>query len=221
MIAIHDPDVAFTDLGLAILGAYLGWRLVADRAGGALTRSGAVMMFALAGAAFWGGVFHAFFPAQTATPAGFVVWLAVAFSIVVVATVLLELGMALLAPRVPARVRKGLAVIYAASFAAVVMLVNQSFSTIVRFYGPALILILVAAVVQAVRARSTEWTFVAAGFALSSGATLLQQARVAIHPQYFDHNALYHVLQGGALMLLYLGFRRASLPSARASMHAS
>ena len=26
-VTIHEPDVVFTDLGLAILGVYLGWRL--------------------------------------------------------------------------------------------------------------------------------------------------------------------------------------------------
>src|SRR5438552_19210437 len=36
---------------------------------------------------------------------------------------------------------------------------------------------------------------------------LLQQANVSIHPVYFDHNAVYHVLQGIALVLLYRGFR--------------
>ena len=78
----------------------------------------------------------------------------------------------------------------------------------------------VQALAQAIRARSAGWTIVAAGIALSCGATLLQQAHVAIHPRYFDHNALYHVLQGGALVLLYVGFRRAALPNARERLHA-
>ena len=42
---------------------------------------------------------------------------------------------------------------------------------------------------------------------LSVLAALLQQARIAIHPVYFDHNALYHVVQAAALVLLYFGFR--------------
>jgi hypothetical protein len=33
--------------------------------------------------------------------------------------------------------------------------------------------------------------------------------RIALHPAYFDHNALYHVVQGVALVLFYQGFRRA------------
>jgi hypothetical protein len=43
---------------------------------------------------------------------------------------------------------------------------------------------------------------------VSVAAAGLQQAGIGIHPAYFDHNAVYHVLQGIALVLLYLGFRK-------------
>ena len=77
-ISIHDPDVVFTDLALALLGAYFGWRLW----GRAATWTGAVMMGGLASAAFWGAIFHAFFPAGTATTPGFIAWVPVTLSIV-------------------------------------------------------------------------------------------------------------------------------------------
>ncbi len=32
--------------------------------------------------------------------------------------------------------------------------------------------------------------------------------RVALHPVYFDHNAVYHVVQAVALVILYIGFER-------------
>jgi hypothetical protein len=220
VIAIHEPDVVFTDLGLAALGAYLGWRLAKSPGRGRLTRYGTVVMGGLASAALWGAAFHAFFPAKTATVAGFIAWLPVALSILVVASALLDLGLSLLAPGLPPRVRHALVEVYAVSFAAVVLLVDESFSSIVRFYAPTLLLMLVAAVVQVVRSRDTGWTLIAAGFAVSVGAVVLQQARVAIHPTYFDHNAVYHALQGVALVLFYRGFTRAAFPDAPASAHA-
>ena len=79
---------------------------------------------------------------------------------------------------------------------------------IVRFYGPALLLALLACTWQAIRARDRDWSLVAGGFAVSVAAALLQQGRVAIHPVYFGHNAVYHVVQAIALVLLYGGFRR-------------
>ncbi len=176
-----DPDVVLTDVGLALLGAYLGRRLGTPAGGGMLRTAGAVVMGGLASAALWGAIFHAWFPAKTATPAGFLIWMLVALSILVVAARLLDLGLSIVAPRL----------------------------------APTLVLILMAALFQAARTRNVGWSLIAVGFTVSVGAALLQQAKVSIHPVYFDHNALYHVLQGIALVLLYPGFRRA--PDASAS----
>src|SRR5262249_37764067 len=38
-------------------------------------------------------------------------------------------------------------------------------------------------------------------------AAAAQQAKLGIHPKYFNHNALYHVIQGTALLLLFMTAR--------------
>ena len=211
-VTVHDPDVAFTDLGLALLGGYLGWRLWHAPGPRMLLRTGAVLMGGLGSAALWGAVFHAFFPGGTATLPGFLAWVPVALSIVVAASAMLELSLRLLLPGIQFSARRSIVATYAASFAVVVLLVHESFSSIVYFYTPALILLLIAAAKQAIRSRDTGWTLIAIGLIMSAGAAMLQQARVAVHPVYFDHNAVYHVVQGIALVFLYLGWRRAPLP---------
>ena len=215
-VTIHDPDVVFTDLGLAALGAYLGWRLWNATDRGTLQTAGAILLAGLASAALWGAIFHAFFPAQTTTLAGFLVWIPVALSVLVVGATLFDLGLRSLWPRLTPLTRRAIVATYAVSFAAAVLLVDESFSTIVRFYGPAVVFFLIAAAREAVRTRTAGWTLVTAGFVVSLGAAVIQQMRVAIHPAYFDHNAVYHVVQGGAVILLYLGFRWASLASTSA-----
>jgi hypothetical protein len=205
-ITIHEPDVVFTDLGLALLGTYFGWWLWTRR-DGSLSKAGGILMAGLASAAFWGAIFHAFFPQDTATTPGFVAWIPVALSILVAAATMLELALRLLVPRLSSRRRKTVVATYAAGFAGVVLLVDESFTNIVRFYVPALVLFLVAAGRHAIRTGSGSWGSITAGLLLSAGAALLQQAEVAIHPHYFDHNAVYHVLQSVALVFLYLGFR--------------
>jgi len=209
---IHDPDVVYTDLGLAILGAFFAWRLWKQPTRTALTTNGSIIMAALASAALFGAIFHAFFPANTTTRAGFFAWIPVSLSILTVATCLLALGLRLLWPQLSTRVRRFIVVIYALSFAFVVLFVDESYGTIVRFYAPTLILFLIAAVRQAMRGtgEGNSWWLLAFSFGLSIVAALSQQARVAIHPVYFDHNALYHVLQGIALVMLFIGFRRVS-----------
>jgi hypothetical protein len=215
-IPIHEPDVVFTDLGLAVLAAYLGRRLWTASRQSELPRAGAVLMGALASAALWGAIFHAFFPEETATPLGFLAWLPVALSILIAAAIMLELGLRILVPRLPPRVRRSIVAIYAVAFAVVLLLVDESFTSIVRFYLPALLLLLIAAGQQAARSRSVGWTLIASGLVMSAGAAFLQQTGVSIHPVYFDHNAVYHVLQGIALVFLYLGFGRAHEESAGA-----
>jgi hypothetical protein len=214
-MSIHDPDVVYTDLGLALLGAYLAWRLWKARRSGFLTRAGFVIMAGLASAALWGAIFHAFFPANTATRAGFIAWIPVSLSIVVVATTLLSLGLRLLTSRLSPVVRKPIVAIYALCFAFVVLFVDESYATIVRFYGPTLILFLIAAALQGLRGGGSGWWVLAISLTISIVAALLQQAEWSIHPVYFDHNAVYHVLQGVAIVLLYLGFRRVGAYASR------
>ena len=216
---MNEPDVVVTDLGLAILAAFLAQRLWTVASSVALSKTGAVLMAGLASAAFWGAVFHAFFPAETATLPGFIAWIPVVLSIVVAAVTMLELSLRILVLRLPSRVRRAIVGTYTVGFVAVVLLVDESFTSVVYFYVPALLLFLLAAGQRAARIRSVGWALIAGGLLLSAGAALLQQAEVSIHPVYFDHNAVYHVVQGVALLVLYLGFRRA--PDVSASIDAT
>ena len=209
---IHDPDVVLTDLALAVLGAWLAWRLARATPKGTMARSGVVIMGALASAALWGAVFHAFFPAGTSTRPGLVAWTPVVLSIAVVGAALLALALRIAAPRLPASARRTLAAAYGAAFATTALFVDDSYRTIVRFYAPVVVLFLLVAGRQALKSRSAGWTLIAVSFAISLLAAALQQARVSLHPEHFDHNAVYHVLQGVALVLLYRGFLRAPDP---------
>jgi uncharacterized protein DUF6962 len=54
------------------------------------------------------------------------------------------------------------------------------------------------------RGRSAAAGLGALGLLLSIAGAILQQARLGIHPVWFNHNDLYHVIQAGALWLLHL-----------------
>jgi len=47
------------------------------------------------------------------------------------------------------------------------------------------------------------------GICLMLFAAAAQQAKLGIHPRYFDHNALYHLLQAIALFMVFLAAREA------------
>ena len=204
MITIHEPAVVLTDLGLAVLGGVFAWRLRWPAPRGPRP---ALLLGGLASAALWGAVFHAFFPAKTATPGGHVVWMLVALSIVVVTGVLLSLVIAVRRPDLEPRVSRSWAIGFATLFAAVIVFVDESFRTIVRFFGPVLLVTVIVAIIEAAQTGSRAWALIAVGLGLSGVAAVLQQAGVALHATYFDHNAVYHVVQAGALVVLYRGFR--------------
>jgi uncharacterized protein DUF6962 len=56
--------------------------------------------------------------------------------------------------------------------------------------------------------RSTAVALGVVGVLLSIAGAVLQQARLGIHPAWFNHNDLYHVVQAGALGLVYLAGRK-------------
>ena len=48
------------------------------------------------------------------------------------------------------------------------------------------------------------------GLGLTFVAAAVQQGRVGLHPRYFNHNALYHLIQGAGLFLVFRGARLAT-----------
>lgn len=207
-VTLHEADVALTDVGLALLGSWCARRLWQRRAGCVLRYDGALIMGALAAAALFGAVFHAFFPAKTSTRAGFLMWMPVAASIAIASAAMLTASFRRIF-RLSDVARRLAVGVYAAAFVLAVLFIDESYGTIVIFYGPALLLLLAVGVRESLRGADPAWRSLTAGLALSVIAALLQQARVIVHPVYFDHNALYHVVQSIALVLIYRGMAQA------------
>jgi hypothetical protein len=204
-LTIHEADVALTDAALAVLGAWIAWRLWRHTARGPMHADGARINAALAAAALGGGLYHAFFPIVNGARGGRPLWIATTTAIALATAGMLTMALRLLAPSITQHVVISTALV--AAFVGTIVFVDQTYRTVVLFYGPVLLLLLVAALREARRSRSRAWWMVAGGLVLSVVAAGLQQARVALHPVYVDHNALYHVVQALALIILYRGLR--------------
>lgn len=209
-VTVHEADVALTDVALAVVAVTLAWWLWRGPDRGAAQAEGATLLAGLSGGALWGAIYHGLLPAGTTTTAGLSVWTLVGLSLAVVGATLLDLGLRIVWPGLTAPVRRRIVSAYAI-LAVLVFLIDNSSSTMVRFHAPAGVFFLFGAAREAVRSRERSWTLVTVGILVSAAGALMQQMRIAIDPAYFDHNALYHVVQAGAVVLLYLGFAGARL----------
>ena len=72
---------------------------------------------------------------------------------------------------------------------------------------PAALLVLGFLLQRWIGARSPAAALGTFGLLLSIAGAVLQQARLGVHPDWFSHNDLYHVIQAGALWLLHLAGR--------------
>jgi hypothetical protein len=194
-----EPDVALTDYALAIECALFAY-LVRPREHALFFGSAAVASFA-------GGTVHGFF-LDARTSGSAVLWRLTLIAIGVTATSAWTIGARVLFPAPTAR---RITVAAAAAFAAYCVLtlfITQDFRTAVVFYLPAVVFLLVALSVAYARVRERAILVAVAGLGLMLIAAAVQQARITLHPMYFNHNALYHLIQAVALWLLFLGLRR-------------
>jgi len=84
------------------------------------------------------------------------------------------------------------------------MSTHDDFIFVIADYGSALVLILVLAWTSSAAGLGAAARWITAGVAVSVVAAAIQALKLAPHPQ-FNHNDLFHVVQMGALYLLYRG----------------
>jgi len=194
-----EPDVALTDYALAIecvLFAYLVRR-----------REHALFFGSAAVASLAGGTVHGFF-LDVRTLGNAVLWRITLIAIGVTALSAWAIGARMLCPASAARRITIAAAAAFAGYSVLTLFTTQDFRAAVIFYLPAAVFLLVVLSVAYARARERRILVAIAGLGLMFIAAAVQQARIALHPTYFNHNALYHLIQAVALWLLFLGLRR-------------
>jgi len=202
-----EPDVTLTDYGLAIECALFAYLL--HRRGHGATPVGAALLlfFGSAGvASLAGGTVHGFF-LDGETLGHVVLWRVALIAIGATALSAWTIGASLLFPAPTAgRITLAARTAYA-GYVILALFVTQDFRLAVIFHLPAALFLFGALSVTYARRRE-RWTLVAVlGVTLTFIAPAVQQSGIALHPSYFNHNALYHLIQAVALWLLFLGFR--------------
>lgn len=206
-MTISEPAVTLTDYGLAVECAVFVCLLFRQKSEQVSLRSGFVVFFAALGvAASAGGTMHGFFPDES-SPIHVALWNSTLIAIGVVALSAWGIGGQLLFAR-----REAFLIFIAASaiflvYSLIVIYLRNTFLVAVLHYLPAVVFLFAAYLLKFLRGRRGHFLMGLIGLGLTFIAAGVQQAGIAVHPRYFDHNALYHLIQAIALLLLYLSAR--------------
>lgn len=199
-----EPDVALTDLGLAVECTWFVVLLAGYGAGTGNLAAWFCAFFAATGlAAFLGAVTHGFISDQKSALYR-VLWLGIFGAIGLAAVACWVIGARLLFGDAGVRIVLIGAIIALVVYMAIVIKVSQSFAVPIIYYLPSAVFLLLAFGVAYIRNPELHFAFGMAGVLLTFVAALVQQIKVRLHPRYFDHNAFYHVIQAIALFLIFL-----------------
>jgi hypothetical protein len=187
--------------------AVLLWR---QRPATTARRVAALIFACLCASSVTGGSYHGFFPGGSEASPGWAVWITTMLILGVAAALTWIFFFLLLG-----RGARGLRVVVAAVtvaylvYAYVVVRVDHSFRVSAIASAPAVLAVLVLMLVRAVRDGHRNAMLASAAIVLMLAAAVLQQLHVGLHPVWFNHNALYHLLEGVALAVLFVALRAA------------
>lgn len=201
-----EPDVALTDYLLTIEAAVFAV-LVFRSPGTAsdLRLPFAVFFGATALSALTGGTVHGFFAGAASTP-GVALWRATLVALGVVALAAWAIGARMMLSPDAAGTLQMAAAAIALLYAVVVAGFYDRFSIAIAHYLPPTVFMLIAFAVAYRQGRPSTLAG-SIGLVLTLVAAVVQQQKVAIHPTYFNHNALYHAIQAVGLFLIYWSAR--------------
>lgn len=204
-MSLLEPDVALTDLivaGECSLFSTLLWQSDAKRDS---LRWWFVLFFAATGtAALLGAVAHGFI-ADAASAEYRILWVLIFGAIGGAGVASWAIGTHLALSATAAKLIITAAVGSFLLYLLVVIFVSQSFAVAVFYYVPAALFLFVTLIIAQLRGGYKSSKLALSGVLLSFVAAYIQHAEVSLTSLHLSHNALYHVVQAIALLLIFLG----------------
>ncbi len=207
---ITEPDVTFTDYALMLECAVFAYLIYHRGNKDSLYRFWFTVFFiSLSLASLVGGTVHGFFLDET-TFGYQVLWpcslIAIGLSAVAgwsIGAIILFVGNVRRAIFIASRIVFVLYCVF-------VLFVNQHFLIAILHFVPAALFFFFALLILYRRKRAPQIMIGAFGLALTFFAPVIQQGRIAIHPVYFNYNALYHAVQALAFFMIFWAARSLS-----------
>ncbi len=201
-----EPDVALTDYGVTLECAMLTGLLFRREPARRGLRNLFALLFASAGvAALAGGTVHGFFLRESAL--GAILWRIVLLAVGLTALAGWSIGGRLLFPERTARLVEVLAAVECAAYTFVVLAIDQSFWIAIANYAPSVFFVAFSFLVAYRRHGEGPLLAGLVGLLLMIAGAIVQRLRLALHPAYFIHNALFHVIQMAAFLLVFVAGR--------------
>jgi hypothetical protein len=198
-----EPDVSLTDYALAAeCAVFVHLLYVRDREACRVRLWFALLFASLGLASLFGGTVHGFFLDQ-ASIGHRMLWPATMLAIGGATYAAWLAGAAVLLSGPAARIAGLAALAQFVAYGGFVLDGLHDFTFAVMNYLPASIFLLAVFAVSYMRRRAGRVLVGLIGIVATFVAAGVQQAGLAVHPVYFNHNALYHLIQGLALFLIF------------------
>jgi hypothetical protein len=207
---MNEPSVALTDFLITALCIVLCWKMWSFPVERKSLQLNFMGVFACAGiAALFGGILHGFLPPADSQWTN-VLWMVTLIIVGISSYNLWLINFELLASGQLVRWGRLSARVLLVGYVGLVLFVTQEFYIAILSYIPAaFVLFLLLLMLTVRRPNRFNWLGLA-GLLLTFVAAFVQQKEIGIHPVYFNHNALYHVLQAFGLWGLYFFGSRAA-----------
>jgi hypothetical protein len=194
---MNEPDVTITDFLLAAEALAFAVLVARTATATPVQRWFVIFFGATAVASLAGAMVHGFFADSKA------LWRIVLIALGVVSASAWAIGARLLFTDRVAGFVTAAALVELAVYSLLVVLVTDAFSIAIANYLPSTLFLIVAFFASYRAGAGTPVAIGLSGLLLTLAAAAVQQARLALHPAYFNHNALYHLLQAIALFLIF------------------
>jgi hypothetical protein len=204
-VVISEPITLITDYLLGGLTGVLAWGLVRQSRSQKAIGFWAAAFAATAMGSLVGGTYHGFGPALAPSAAS-AFWTATTLAMGLASFFLLGGTIAAAFTGAMRRTLLSAAAIKLAAYSWW-MTSHDAFVYVILEYGSTLLFVLVLVAANRVRGEPGHRAYLVSGILISIVAALVQQSGLHLHT-HFNHNDLMHVIQMGAVWLLYEGGRR-------------
>ncbi len=207
-MAIHSPDVVITDLLITLICIYFTFQLASQNSTHHDLRSIFIGLFtSTGGAALVGAIYHGFYEHSSDLP------YATELKPLLAMSVLLILGLTsyyiwrlFVFFALPQRFR-GLSYfilfIMLTTYFTLVLIGMKGFKVALAAYLPPVLLLTLVLTIKWLTKKDARYFIGLLGLLLTLVAAAVQALKISPHEVYFNHNALYHLIQATALYLIY------------------